>query len=72
MEDFCVFVDKFFVNIDMTCHILSIVLNLSEKTPLVPMLVDAHYADKIVGWLDKLEFQEDDKHLPNLIIQTSS
>ena len=66
MGDLCIFVDEFFANIDelstnklyiyIIYSILSIGWNLSDKIPLVPMLVAAHYAENSVKWVEKLPF----------------
>ena len=78
MEDLCMFVDEFFANIDnlfaddlymsIIEHIVSIVYNLSDKPPLVPMLVDAHYAKNGIKWFEKLSFQKSTKDLHKLIM----
>jgi hypothetical protein len=38
-------------------HILSLIWNLSDKIPLVPMFIDAGWASEIIKWLEKISFK---------------
>ena len=77
-EDLCLFVDRFFadannlsintLSMEVICSILSIVVSLSDKTPLVPMFVRAGYAEKAISWMGKLSFRDDTSALDVRVI----
>jgi hypothetical protein len=64
MQYLCTFIDKFFDNtktlsndifyMNIVYCILSMVWNLTDRVPLVPMFLDAGYANSIVKWIKKL------------------